>query len=211
MKNKGTLTVITGCMGTGKTELLIEKFITNAENEYSCICYKPNLDNRSGAFIKSRNKYVPQLPSILINSYNPIEIIMEINHLLSENISYKSYFHSVFISEVQFFSKEIIDVIQKLLELNKNVYVEGLTTDYTGVKFGYTKDLIKIADKHIHLSIKCKICQKYSTEYNYRYSDNKEKNQNQILIGGSELYKAICKRCFKNPLHREFYENKKVL
>lgn len=177
----GTLEIIMGPMFSGKTELLISKFNNLKEedpniqsiafNYYKDIRYgKDKIVSHNGKFINSEN--LENLNDIF---NDPIKL---------SNINY------IFINEAQFFLDLKESVIKLVEELNKNVIICGLDSDYKREKFGDMWDLIPYADYIVKLKGKCNNCENNSI-FTYRISN--EVGQQVI---GTENYIPLCRNCY---------------
>ena len=98
------------------------------------------------------------------------------------------------IDEVQFLQgtiDEIISNINELLNRDITVVVAGLDMDFTGTPFEVVKELMPIADylyKHHAVCVKC--------GNDAWVSHRKSKAQERIIIGASDEYEPLCRKCF---------------
>lgn len=191
------LQVISGTMGAGKTDKLCSLYHSIAElNQDLVRAYKPNTDTRSSTIESRSGKRIDNVK--IIDSKVPDMIYWDIIMLMSEKEQTQESFPKyIFISEVQFFSREIIQVVKGLVECGLNVCVEGLMTDSKGNIFGYTHELSRIAQQkqgiYEWVDMDCECCGVNRAVFNKCLVQSDE----QILIGGSNEYKAVCKVCFE--------------
>ena len=68
-----------------------------------------------------------------------------------------------------------------------------MSGDYKREKFGQVLDLIPIADNIKHLKAICTNCE-YDREAPFTLRKNK--NTNQVLVGGLNEYNAVCRECW---------------
>lgn len=183
------LTLITGVMGSGKTDKLIQLYKKlSSDPSNKILCFKPTMDTRDNNIIKSRTGEVIENVFLISSS-------QELDSILSKSLHPFFYYPRtekiyLFFSEAQFFNENIIKTINFYHHQGFNIYIEGLTTDFQHKTFGY---LNKLNTSYlINLVINCEFCKNYEAEVNYRLSDN----NNQVVLGGSELYKAICVSCW---------------
>jgi thymidine kinase len=132
----GSLEVYCGPMKSGKTrEILYKidkiKYIENCNFKF----IKPKIDIRD-TVIKSRFSEITENCEI-VDETDPHKILEHINSDLDLLI----------IDEIQFFSKEIVDVIETILKKGIHVVVAGLDTDFSGVGFGQVPQLMTLATK----------------------------------------------------------------
>jgi thymidine kinase len=98
----------------------------------------------------------------------------------------------ILINEGQFFP-DLYEVIQKLLLLDKKIYVAGLDGDFERKKFGSMLDLIPICDKVYKLNSLCSICKDGTPGiFSMRISNEKE----QTVVGSSN-YIPVCRNCYQ--------------
>lgn len=166
----------------------------NAERS---LCFKPNLDTRSKT-IKSRNGN--EINAIIVDAKDSYQILNEIiKHLNTLEYTVSTFPDHVFISEVQFFDKSIIDVLLKLKNQGYKVIVEGLLTDFKGQMFGYAHEISRICDEYLWVDMDCECCFIDKAVFNYRLIQN----NSQVLIGGSEAYRGLCKSCYDENIKLE--------
>ncbi len=99
----------------------------------------------------------------------------------------------VLINEGQFFS-DLHDVVVRLLEQNKKIYICGLDGDFERKKFGQILDLIPLCDKITKLTSLCSRC-KDGTPGIFSMRLTTEKNQ---MLVGSDNYIPVCRNCYEN-------------
>jgi thymidine kinase len=190
------LQVISGTMGAGKTDKLCSLYHSIAElNPQSVLAIKPSKDTRS-AVIESRSG--AKITDVkIIDCDTPHMIfhhLIDIAYLNEQTMN--TLPRNIFISEVQFFSREIIQTVDWLLDLGLNVCVEGLMTDSKGNIFGYTHELSRIAKEqgiYEWVDMDCEVCSSARAVFNKCLVNSTE----QVFIGGSNEYKAVCKNCFE--------------
>ncbi|MBP9718992.1 MAG: thymidine kinase [Candidatus Levybacteria bacterium] len=182
---KGKLTVITGCMFSGKTTRLIllaqEALAIGKKIEI----FYPEIDNRyTKNYITSHDML--QLPSQAL----PLDVTRIDAH--DKEV--------VFIDEVQFFKPTIIGVIEKMREQGIVVIASGLDTNYRAEPFGSVPDLMTMADEVVTLHARCVVCQKDATRTQRVVGDRfAKKDDKTIVIGGEDLYEARCVEHFVKP------------
>ena len=190
------LQVISGTMGAGKTDKLCSLYHSIAElNQDLVRAYKPNTDTRSQTIESRSGKRIDNVK--IIDSNVPDMIYWDIIMSMSENEqTQESFTKYIFISEIQFFSREIIQVVKGLVECGLNVFCEGLMTDSKGNIFGYTHELSRIAQEqgiYEWVDMDCECCGVNRAVFNKCLVNSTE----QVFIGGSNEYKAVCKNCFE--------------
>lgn len=181
----GSITVITGCMFSGKTEELIKRIKRHLLQKHSYQIFKPTLDTRYGFndLVVSHNQQ--KLPAISIE--DPKEILV---HL-------KKSVNVVGIDEAQFFSEEIISVMNELTENGIDVVASGLDTDWQGRPFHPMPLILANADYIHKLYAVCSVCGSDATRTQRLVSSNKT-----VLVGAGEVYQARCRTHF-DPFQKD--------
>jgi thymidine kinase len=183
-----TLTVICGPMFSGKTEELIRQVHRAGFAGDTVQIFKPVIDNRWGKVKRVRSHAGGECDAVPIR--NPKRILKCVNKKT----------HLVAIDEVQFFKKEIVDVIEKLLNDNIKVIVAGLPTDFRGEPFGQMPTLLAKADRITSLTAICtyemengKPCGFEATRTQRLINGKPARFHDPIiLIGAAESYAARC-------------------
>ncbi len=184
---KGYLEVICGCMFAGKTEELIRRIKTFEFARKKVLVFKPVIDNRysNTAVVSHAGSSVE---SIVVSS--PEEIL---EHVDEET-------EVVAIDEVQFFTDEVVDVIDELCKQGKRVMVAGLDTDFKAEPFGPMAKLITEAEFVTKLTAVCVKCGAPATR-TQRIVNGKPASYDDpiILVGAAESYEARCRHCHEVP------------
>lgn len=171
----GWLEVICGCMFSGKTEELIRQIRRTAIAKIPFKVFKPRIDNRySATDITSHGQN--KLPAIVID--HPLEIF--------ERIDEKT--RVIGIDEGQFFSADLIAVVNKLVSQGRRVIVAGLDTDWQGKPFGPMPQLMAVAEVVKKQAAVCIVCGGAATR-----TQRTIQNGDDILVGSTDLYEARCR------------------
>ena len=112
------------------------------------------------------------------------------NHLILRNANV------ILINEAQFFD-DLHEVVVRMLESQKIVYVCGLDGDFKQKKFGQILDIIPLCDNITKFKSLCAICKDGTPGiFSLRLSDETD----QMVIG-SDNYMPVCRNCYKlkNP------------
>ena len=192
-KNGGQLDIILGTMFSGKTTYILSKMTKIAELNYSILYINIEFDNRSDNFFSTHNPFFDsQIDFVkrepLINNVQMIKT----KNLLNLDISDKDV---IIIDESHFFD-DLIEFVNKCLNLNKYVIVAGLIADFKGNKFGKTLDLIPICTNIKRLHAYCSTCAKDKISTVAIYSQKIIKCRKSIDIGGSDKYIPVCRYHF---------------
>ena len=176
-KNTGWIEVICGPMFSGKTEELIRRLVRAQIAKQRVAIFKPSTDNRFAEdYIVSHNQR--KIKSILVQQTNRI-------------LDYQNKADVFGIDEAQFFDQSIIDVCRSLANEGKRVVVAGLEKDYLAKSFGFMPDLLVDAEYITKVNA---ICMKCGDPANYSHRISSEKKQ--VVIGETDKYEALCRRCY---------------
>jgi thymidine kinase len=182
-KHFGNLTVIHGCMFSGKTGELIRLIKRAKIAGKHVLVFKPTIDNRyTNNSVASHDGFLED--AICIDKSTDI-----LNIVFSSGGT-----HVIAIDEVQFLDFEIESVIEFLLDLNYDVIIAGLDTDFRAEPFGSMPNLIAKADETIHLKAICLVCGEDAIR-TQRVINGKPADYNDpiILVGAKESYEARCR------------------
>ncbi|MEE9466230.1 MAG: thymidine kinase [Candidatus Neomarinimicrobiota bacterium] len=176
----GWIEVITGSMFSGKSEELIRQLRRAQIAKQSVAIFKPKIDNRYGEDdIVSHNEQ--RIPSRPVDS--PAQILEE---AMTADV--------VGIDEAQFFSDEIIPIAKELAQSGKRVVIAGLDKDYRGLPFGPMPQLMAEAEYVTKALAICMQCGEPAG-----FTQRLTKDDQQILIGETDIYEARCRRCYQPP------------
>ena len=187
-KIKNVIKFYYGPMFSGKSLKLISD-IEQAKNMYSdeeILVFKPLLDTRVKNEIFSRaGKNYPAIS--ILNS-------KDIDKYINNKIKH------VFIDEVQFFDKEIINKIKWLKNNNINVTISGLDTNFKRDLFFNSEQLQMISDENIKLASTCHSCGKEAFLSSRKIDGNfVDENSPEVLIEDLNKkiveYFPLCENC----------------
>lgn len=189
----GSIIVITGPMFSEKSGELIKR-LSKLERygKKRVKAYKPSNDTRfSIDNIVSRMGY--EFPATNLPKELPDNLVEQI--LLDS----KEYDVIAF-DEVQFFKKNIMQLVEELAYRGKDVYIDGLNMDYRGKEFGFIGGLMAMADKIEKLFSFCVVCGSSKGTHTQRIVNGKPAKSGPIIvIGDVEDYEARCRKCYVPP------------
>lgn len=171
----GHIEIITGCMFSGKTEELVRRLRRATFAKQKVVAFKPRIDTRYDAERLASHSGTT-LDAI------PVDNVADIWDLAVDA-------RVVGIDEVQFFSEDIVEVVQRLADRGKRVIISGLDLDYRGVPFGPLPTLMAVAEYPTKLQAVCTICG-YAASRSQRIADSNA----QVLVGGATSYEARCRK-----------------
>ncbi len=180
--------LITGPMSCGKTEELLRRIRRCIIAKKSVKVFSPEIDTRENSdCIKSRNGLC--LNAIKIKNSTQIMTFV------------KPEDEVIAIDELQFFDKNIVKVISKLMSEGKRIIGSGLELDFKAESFGCMPDLMCIATRVDKLHAVCMKCGCDNATRTQRLIDGKpaDKSSPLIMIGGDESYEARCIKCYELP------------
>ena len=182
--SSGSVEVICGSMFSGKTQELIRRLKRLKVAKKKFIVFKPAIDIRyKKNKIVSHNK--DSINATVVNNIAEIQ-----NHISDEEV--------IAIDEAQFFDETLISLCNDLANKGKRIIICGLDMDYLGVPFGIMPSLMAISDSITKLHAICSDCGD-TANYSYR----KSIDQDRIVIGEKDEYKALCRVCFYNKKNCE--------
>lgn len=188
----GFLTIIFGPMFSEKSGELIKKCKYAKRYQHKkVLIYKPSIDNRF-----SEHEVVSRL-GLKEKALNLSQDLAQ-NGILSEIYTQCNDMDIVAFDEAQFFSKEIVSLVDYLVSQGKHVIVSGLNLDFLGRTFGFMKDLTMFADEIILKNAYCNQCGR-PAGYTQRLINGvpvTDVHSQTIVIGDEESYEARCRLCF---------------
>jgi len=179
--NYGHLEVICGPMYSGKTETLIR--MVRGCNGTSMV-FKPSVDTRSDSCVRSHSAM--EYPAMDVHTDSPGNILLN-----SRSVD------SIFIEEAQFFSNDLVHVVDILLGQGKHVVVVGLDMDSWARPFGCLGHLMAVADRVTKLKSRCSICGSPAS-----MSFKKTGDSGLVDIGAGDKYEPRCRLHFSLPAGR---------
>lgn len=180
----GRLEVICGSMFSGKSEELIRRLRRAQFARLATHVFKHSLDDRT--------------TTTHINAHcgdtleaTPISTPQE----LYDNTAQET--NVIGIDEIQFFSCDIITIIEDLVSSGKRVILAGLDLDFRGLPFGCMPALLALADDITKLKAVC-TQSGHDAHFTQRLVDGKPARHNDPLIqvGSQECYEARSRTCF---------------
>lgn len=174
----GTLTVIVGCMFSGKSEELLRRLKRVEIAGLSVLIVKPAIDTRGTAErICSRDGRCMDAVSVPHAADIP---------------AVAAPYDAIGIDETQFFDPDITGVVRTLYAQGKRVFAAGLDTDHRDEPFGSTHLIMAIAEAEVvKLRAVCMRCRGEATR-----TFRKSTSQTQIEVGDVDKYEALCYRCY---------------
>ena len=181
-------------MGSSKTAQALTTKFNYEERGMKVWLIKPSTDNRDGEdIVKSR-----------IGLSCPCYSIAPSVDLYKK---FKEEFGNVDViiaDECQFFTTEQIDSLRKIVdECDIPALCFGLRTDFLCHLFPGSKRLFEIADSISEIKTICACGSKATVNARLDANMNVVTEGSQVLIGGNELYLAMCHRCWCKKLNNQ--------
>ena len=158
MRQRGTLTVITGTMSSGKTSKLVRELEQmNRYGRKTFIAFKAVIPQEGArdpeGWLESKENGGRRIPAISVPTDRPSDILA---HLITQ----ERRVDVVGIDETQFFPETpgLWTVADKILSLGYDVVAAGLDLDFAGRPFGSTPKLLALADTVVKLTAFCDKC-----------------------------------------------------
>jgi thymidine kinase len=188
-----------GCMNSAKSMLLLTTAHNLEENGLEIMVLKPSADTRDGEGI-IRSRVGLERKCINVDSdVNLYKAIKEYRNFLSSQLVELKW---VLVDECQFLTEMQIDQLSDVVDfLNINVMCYGLRTDFQSNLFPASKRLFELADDLEEIKSTCS-CGDNKTSINARFDadGNIITEGDQVVIGGNDMYKPLCRRCWKNKI-----------
>ncbi len=176
-RDSGWIEVIAGSMFSGKSEELIRRLRRAQIAKQAVAIFKPLVDKRySDGDIVTHNQQ--RIPS------QPVESPEQILELAAAA-------QVIGIDEAQFFPEDIVSIVKQLAQAGKRIVVAGLDKDYRGLPFGPLPLLMAEAEYVTKTLAICMRCGEPAA-----FTQRLTRDEEQILIGETDIYEARCRNCF---------------
>ena len=177
-----TMEVICGSMFCGKTEELIRRLRRAIIAKRHVQVFKPAIDNR----------YVVEK----VHSHAGIEIDAIPIDQISDVYKYlKAETNVIGIDEAQFFTPDIVEICEDLVNRGIRVILAGLDTDFRGEPFGSMPVLMARAERVDKLNAICMVCGEAASR-TQRLVNGEPAHYDDplVIVGTSEMYEARCRK-----------------
>lgn len=185
-------------MNTGKTTSLLMEAHSFESRGINILCIKPSIDNRDGSdVIKSRMGI--ERECLLVHPFN------DIYEIVKDSVNDKNYkLNWILVDECQFLTAQQVDQLRRIVDdFEINVKCYGLRTDFRTKLFEGSKRLFEVADSIEEMKMSCDCGRK--AIFNVRYNELGQvvTDGEQILIGGEDIYKAKCSKCYYEEIRKQ--------
>ena len=179
--HSGLIEVICGSMFCGKTEELIRRVRRAVIARQKVQAFKPIIDLRYG-LERVTSHDGQNIEAVPVATPQEIELALQSDTTV------------VAIDEVQFFSDDIVPLVESLAARGIRVILAGLDMDFRGEPFGAMPQLLSRAEEVTKLHAICVQCGEPASR-TQRIVNGQPANYNDpiILVGASERYEARCR------------------
>lgn len=180
---RGSLTVITGSMFSGKTEELIRLVRRSLYAGRRVQVFKHALDTRTETSEIRSHSGVLYTAAAVSTSEELRDRVEKTTDIVA-------------IEEVQFFDERVVEVCRDLADGGYDVMATGLDMDFRGRPFGPMPRLLAEADDVMKLHAICARCGRDAAR-SQRLIDGRAAPASAptILVGAQESYEARCRHC----------------
>lgn len=188
----GTLTVIKGCMFSGKTTELCARVVRARIANKSCAVLRYLKDDR----FKTGNVVTCHDRKTQVDATHASETM---EPFMPDFLRAEDPFDVIAVDEVQFFP-DAVACISRLLAAGKNVVVSGLSATAQRKPWAVVADLEALGpEETVIKTAVCMLC--FGTAHSTRKLGGAGKNDAVTDIGGEDKYMAVCRTCFdrQNP------------
>ena len=183
-------------MGSCKTVNLLTTAYNFQERGIHFICMKPSLDTRDGVGV-IRSRIGLERECIMIErDDDPFEMIKTAKEIDPE-------IKKVLIDECQFLTDTQVDRLGKVVDdLDVDVMCYGLRTDFQTYSFPGSQRLFEIADTINEVKSHCECGGKAIINARFDANGYLILNGDQVMIGGNDLYKPLCRKCYNREVDK---------
>ena len=180
-------------MNAGKTTNLLQSRHNYAERGMNTLVIKPRIDSRSGEN-RVRSRIGLEADAVDVDpSVNLLDLV--------KNACEGQSIHCVLVDEAQFLSTDQVDQLTEVVDaLDVPVLAYGLRTDFLGVLFEGSRQLLALADELREIKTICHCGRKATMVVRLDGEGQPMHSGDQIQIGGNETYVSMCRRHFKESL-----------
>jgi thymidine kinase len=170
------------------------------ENGIQIMVLKPSLDTRDGEGVIHSRTGIDERKCVAINEEMDLyKIIKAYRNVLATQFESLKW---VLVDECQFLTEKQVDQLSDAVDsLDINVMCYGLRTDFRSRAFPASRRLFEIADDIEEVKCACR-CKEKKAIINARFDeeDNIVTEGSQVMIGGNDIYKPLCRKCWKNKI-----------
>ena len=190
-----------GAMNSRKSLDLLATAYNFEEKDIPFIALKSSLDTRDEGVIRSRAGLERKCTTVTpdVNIY---EAIRQYNNVLA--VQEEKPLKWILVDECQFLTEEQVDQLSDIVDyMSVNVLCYGLRTDFKSHLFPASKRLFEIADSIEEVKSSCECGKKALINARFDENGNIITEGSQILVGGNDMYKPLCRKCWKDKIREK--------
>lgn len=195
-----------GSMASSKTLRLLSTAYNFEEKDIRIMVLKPSLDTRDGEGVIRSRAGLERKCIMIDKDVDLYKVVKAYKNVLLSQLETLKW---VIVDECQFLTEEQVDQLSDVADfLDVGVMCFGLRTDFQSRLFPGSKRLFELADDIEEVKSSCE-CGERKTSINARFDDegNIVTEGGQIMVGGNETYRAICRKCWKEKVREKSLEN----
>lgn len=175
----GRMTLIIGCMFSGKTSFLLQFVSEHAPSEVAL--FKHRLDSRYGSDIVAAHNRRSRPALAIVEPAQILDLPLDTMRLIG-------------IDEAHFFGCELVEVVRRVQSGGVDVMLTGLDRDSWGRPFPVIERLRAVAQTVREFTALCGRCGAIAdrTQRLTRITD-------RSMVGGPESYEPRCQACWEPP------------
>lgn len=181
-----------GTMTSAKSLNLLVKAHKKKIEGKSFLALKSSIDSRDSGFIKSRampegiKATIIENPSDILDAVRRRHDISPIDH--------------IYVDEANFLTTQEVETLSYVVDkMQIPVTCFGLLTDFQGKLFPGSQRLVEMADTIREISSEC-ACGAKATRNMRLVNGTPTIKGEQILVGGEDTYKTVCRKCYRKAL-----------
>ena len=178
----GRIDLIIGPMFSGKSTELLRRVRRYKYAGKKCLVLKYAKDKRYSENTIMTHDLSNSLPAVNVSKLSEVS--------LEESIPYDV----IGIDEGQFFP-DLFEFTERAANLGMVVIVAALDGDFQRKPFGKICELVPKSESVTKLSAVCTSCKINSASFTQRTTSDTA----QEVIGGAEMYRPVCRKCYFNP------------
>ena len=194
-------------MASSKTLRLLSTAYNFEEKGVQIMVLKPSLDTRDGEGIIRSRAGLERKCIMIDQDVNLYKAIKAYRNVLASQFETLKW---VIIDECQFLTEEQVTQLSDVVDfLDISVMCFGLRTDFQSKLFPSSKRLFELADDIEEIKSTCE-CGDRKTSINARFDEdgNIITEGAQVMIGGNDKYRAICRKCWKEKIREKINKEK---
>ena len=188
-------------MGSRKSLDLLATAYNFEEKDIPFLALKSSLDTRDEGVIKSRAG-LERKCTLVTPEINIYEVVKQYNNILI--VQGDKPLKWILVDECQFLTEDQVDQLSDIVDyLDITVMCYGLRTDFKSHLFPASKRLFEIADTIEEIKSSCECGKKAMINARFDSEGNILTEGSQILVGGDDIYKPLCRKCWKDKIRKK--------